>query len=266
MPELPRLTILGTSIASLTYDEAVTAIIDKAAQDAPAHAYVCAVNVHTTSIARRDPSFRAVLNGAMLALPDGKPLIWAHRFLGGRALSERVYGPTLMLKACEAAAERGLPVYLYGGAADVPEKLAAVLSGHYPKLRIVGAVSPPFRKNIAEDAALNVEIDAINASGAKIVFVALGAPKQERFMAQYAARIRPLQIGVGAAFDFHAGRVSQAPAWMQDAGLEWFFRFCAEPRRLWRRYLFYNPYFVARLFLQRLGLDAPSREAERAKP
>ncbi|HEY3320033.1 MAG TPA: WecB/TagA/CpsF family glycosyltransferase [Planctomycetota bacterium] len=262
--DIPRLTILGTRVASLTYNEAVEAIMELAAPG-PAHAYVCAVNVHTVSVARRDPGFREVLNGAFLALPDGKPLVWAHRLLGGRRLPDRVYGPTLMLHLCRAAAERGVPIYLYGGADGVAEKLGQTLKEQFPTLQVAGTCSPPFREEKTPDSRLpdsrlEAEIAAINASGARLVFVALGAPKQERFMARHAKEIEGLQIGVGAAFDFHTQRVKQAPAWMQGAGLEWLFRFCAEPRRLWRRYLVYNPYFVVRLMLQWLGLDGPSRD------
>jgi N-acetylglucosaminyldiphosphoundecaprenol N-acetyl-beta-D-mannosaminyltransferase len=286
MQGITCLPILGTRIASVTYDEAVAAILDEAEHKPQAHAYVCAVNVHVVSLARRDAKFREVINGALMNVPDGKPLIWAHKVLGGRRLTERVYGPTLMLKLCEGAAVRGLSVYLYGGAPGVPEKLAEVLTKRWPALKIAGTCAPPFRANgdkarkAGTDSQfpnsrelvsvpvfrpeLQREIEAINASGARLLFVALGAPKQEQFMHDHAAEIAPLQIGVGAAFDFHSGRVPQAPAWMQDAGLEWFFRFCAEPRRLWRRYLFYNPYFVARLMLQRFGMDGPSRELARA--
>jgi len=259
MAEFQMLTILGTRVASVDYAEAVRLILDRASQPAP-RAYVCAVNVHTVSIARRDPSFRDVLNGAYMSVPDGKPLIWAHRILKGRRLTDRVYGPTLMLKLCEAAAAQGRSVYLYGGKTGVPEKLAECLVAKIPALKIAGTFSPPFGDRSPDDPALLAEIDAINRSGASLVFVALGAPRQERFMRQNAARIDALQIGVGAAFDFHSGNLAQAPGWMQDSGLEWLFRFCAEPTRLWRRYLFYNPYFVARLLLQWAGLDGPSRE------
>lgn len=259
MQHVDFLPLLGTRIASVTYAEAVALIIDRAAQN-QGHAYVCAANVHSVSMARRSAEFRAVLNGALLTVPDGKPLIWAHRVLGGRRLTERVYGPTLMLKLCDAAAERKLPIYLYGGMPGVVENLARTLTTRYPGLQVAGTYSPPFGERAENDPELLKEIEAINASGCRLLFVSLGAPKQEYFMHRYAARIAPLQIGVGAAFDFHSGRVPQAPEWMQDAGLEWLFRFCAEPRRLWRRYLFYNPYFLARLALQRMGLDGPSRE------
>jgi N-acetylglucosaminyldiphosphoundecaprenol N-acetyl-beta-D-mannosaminyltransferase len=259
MHQLQYLPLLGTRIASVTYAEAVSLIIDRAAQG-NAHTYVCAANVHSVSMARRSADFRDVLNDSMLTVPDGKPLIWAHRLLGGRKLTERVYGPTLMLKLCEAAAARGLPIYLYGGKEGVVENLANALTTRYPGLNVAGTYSPPFSDRAEDDATLQKELSAINASGCRLVFISLGAPKQEWFMHRYAARLEPVQIGVGAAFDFHTGRVAQAPEWMQDAGLEWLFRFCAEPHRLWQRYLFYNPYFMARLMLQWLGLDGPSRE------
>jgi N-acetylglucosaminyldiphosphoundecaprenol N-acetyl-beta-D-mannosaminyltransferase len=170
----------------------------------------------------------------------------------------------LMLRLCEQAAQKNFPIYLYGATQQTVEKLSRVLTERIPGLIVAGAVAPPFTARSDDDPELLAEIDAINKSGARLVFVALGAPKQEFFMARNAARINPVQIGVGAAFDFHSGRVAQAPPWLQDAGLEWLFRFCCEPRRLWRRYLFYNPYFIARLTLQRFGLDRPSREMLRA--
>jgi N-acetylglucosaminyldiphosphoundecaprenol N-acetyl-beta-D-mannosaminyltransferase len=253
-PALPRLNILGTRVASLTYAEAVDCIVERASAYAPG-AFVCAANVHCVSMARRNSSYREALNRALLTLPDGMPLVWAHRFLGGRRLKQRVYGPTLMLKLCEAAAKNGLPVYLYGGAHGVAEKLGGILKSGYPGIQIAGSHAPEFGERNPGSPELQREIDAINASGARLLFVALGAPKQEFFMAQHANRIVPVQIGVGAAFNFHTGTVPQAPPWMQGAGLEWLFRFCAEPRRLWKRYLFYNPYFVARIMLQRAGLD-----------
>ncbi|MCY3023512.1 MAG: WecB/TagA/CpsF family glycosyltransferase, partial [Planctomycetota bacterium] len=151
MEAIAHLPILGTRIASVTYDEAVAVILDKAEREPHAHAYVCAANVHTVSLARRDAAFRETLNGALLAVPDGTPLVWAHRILGGRRIPGRVYGPTLMLKLCEGAAERGLSVYLYGGAAGVPEKLADVLKSRWPKLQIAGAFSPPFGERGPDD-------------------------------------------------------------------------------------------------------------------
>jgi len=261
MSDIQYLPLLGTRIASVTYAEAVEYILEYA-EKKDAHGYVCAANVHTVSMARRSSEFRRVLNSALLTVPDGKPLVWAHRVLGGRRITERVYGPTLMLKLCEAAAQRSIPIYLYGGAPEAVEKLAAVFTERFAGLKIAGHFSPPFAERTEDDPFLLKELDTINRSGARLIFVSLGAPKQEWFMHRYAARLSGLQIGVGAAFDFHSGRVPQAPEWMQGAGLEWLFRFCAEPRRLWRRYLIYNPYFIAHLALQRLGMDGPSKELE----
>ena len=259
LPPVQRLNILGTHIASVTYAEAVEAVLARASERKPG-AYVCAANVHCVSMARHDPSYRAVLNGALLTVPDGMPLVWAHHILGGRKLPGRVYGPTLMLELCAAAAQREAPIYLYGGAPGVPEQLALILQQGHPNLRVAGVCAPPFGDRPADDPGLLREIDAINASGAQIVFIALGAPKQERFMALHASRISAVQIGVGAAFNFHTGTVPQAPAWMQGAGLEWLHRFCSEPRRLWKRYVFHNTHFVARLALQRAGIDRTGSE------
>lgn len=263
-PSFERLNILGSRIASVTYAEAVELILARA-KDAKPGAYVCAANVHCVSMARHDPAYRDVLNRALLTVPDGMPLVWAHKLLGGRRLKDRVYGPTLMLHLCTAAAQRGVPIYLYGGAPGVPEKLAEILRQGLPNLQIAGVCAPPFGDRADNDPQLQREIDAINASGARLLFVALGAPKQEFFMARHADKIVPVQMGVGAAFNFHTGTVRQAPAWMQGAGLEWLYRFCREPRRLWKRYLLYNPYFVARLALQRAGLDAAAQTDERSE-
>lgn len=251
------LSIIGTRIGSVTYDEAVAIVLD-AARNPLAHAYVCAVSVHGLAMARKDPAFRKVLNSSMLNVPDGRPLVWSHRLLGGRNLPDRVYGPTFMLRLCEAAAREKIPIYLYGAAAGVPEQLRETLVARFPSLIVAGAFSPPYGDRRPDDPALLREIEAINASGAKMLFVGLGAPRQEIFMHAQAGRINPVQIGVGAAFDFHTGRLSQAPNWMQKSGLEWFYRLCAEPRRLWRRYLFSIPYFLMHLFLQKLGLDPVS--------
>lgn len=262
MQPLACLPILGTRVASVNYDEAVAAILAAAA--APqAHSYVCVVNVHSVSMARLDERYRRVLNGALMAVPDGAPLIWAHWLLRGRRLRERVYGPALTLRLCEAAAAQDVPVYFYGGKPAVVAALAERMARRFPGLKIAGAFSPPFGERESGDPQLQRELAEINSSGARLVFVGLGAPKQEYFMARHADTINAVQIGVGAAFDFHAGCVPQAPAWMQGMGLEWLFRLCCEPRRLWRRYVYYNPYFAVRLGLQWLGCDRPSRELAR---
>ncbi|HEV2998545.1 MAG TPA: WecB/TagA/CpsF family glycosyltransferase, partial [Solirubrobacteraceae bacterium] len=187
-------------------------------------------------------TMRAVL-GATLAVPDGQPLVWALRSLG-HAHATRVYGPDLMLAFCARAALEGTPIYLYGGRDEgALELLEGRLRERFPGLHIAGGYSPPFRELSAEEEER--VIAEIEASGAAVVWVGIGQPKQERWMHRMRPRLStPLLVGVGAAFDFHAGLVPQAPGWMQRAGLEWSYRLAREPRRLWRRYARYNPRFV----------------------
>lgn len=206
--------------------------------------YVTAAAVNLVMSAREDPQTRAAVLGATLAVPDGQPLVWALRVLGHRGAT-RVYGPDLMARYCERAARTGTPVYLYGG--RTPEALALLercLRERFPGLNIVGGYSPPLRElTAAEEDSVSAAIDA---SGAQVVWVGTGQPKQERWMARMRPRLSAsLLVGVGAAFDFHAGLVPQAPTWMQRSGLEWAYRLSREPRRLWRRYARYNPRFVA---------------------
>lgn len=212
--------------------------------------YVCVANVHMTMVAFDDDGFRRTVNSADLVTPDGMPLVWMLKRLGVAAAT-RVYGPTLTLHVCEAAARQNVPIGLYGG---TPASLAAmqqVMAERYPSLRIAYAYAPPFRPlTQAEDDAV---VKEILTSGTRVLFVGLGCPKQERWMAQHVERLPLVQLGVGAAFDFHSGRVRQAPAWLQDRGLEWAFRLAMEPRRLWRRYLYTNPRFVLNAGLQLLG-------------
>ncbi|HSZ69059.1 MAG TPA: WecB/TagA/CpsF family glycosyltransferase [Solirubrobacteraceae bacterium] len=211
---------------------------------ADARAYVTAAAVNLVMSAREDPATRAAVLGATLALPDGQPLVWALRALG-HARATRVYGPDLMAHYCARAARAGTPMYLYGG--RTPAALALLeerLRARFPGLRIAGGYSPPFRALSADEEARVVT--AIDESGARIVWVGIGQPKQELWMHRMRPRLRaPLLVGVGAAFDFHAGLVRQAPPWMGRSGLEWAYRLAREPRRLWRRYARYNPRFVA---------------------
>jgi N-acetylglucosaminyldiphosphoundecaprenol N-acetyl-beta-D-mannosaminyltransferase len=207
-------------------------------------AYVTAAAVNLVMSAREDPDTRSAVLGATLAVPDGQPLVWALRALGN-ARATRVYGPDLMAGFCARAAADGTPMYLYGGRTD--DALALLerrLCERFPGLRIVGGYSPPFRELSAEEEQRIVA--AIESSGASVVWVGTGQPKQERWMWKMRPRLSaPLLVGVGAAFDFHAGLVPQAPPWMQRNGLEWAYRLSREPRRLWRRYARYNPMFVA---------------------
>jgi N-acetylglucosaminyldiphosphoundecaprenol N-acetyl-beta-D-mannosaminyltransferase len=214
--------------------------------------YVSVCNVHTVIECQHDVAMQKAVNGATIATPDGMPLVWL-----GRAKSEcnvsRVYGPDLMLALCSLSAQNGYSHYFYGGAEGTPQRLAGNLIALYPGLQIAGGYSPPFRPLSAEeDARIIAEI---NAAKPDILWVGLGTPKQDLWMAAHRDQLTaPVLIAVGAAFDFHTGRKSQAPLWMQRNGLEWFYRLLSEPRRLWRRYLLYNPLFVALVLLQELGL------------
>jgi N-acetylglucosaminyldiphosphoundecaprenol N-acetyl-beta-D-mannosaminyltransferase len=214
--------------------------------------YVTAAAVNLVMCAREDPDARAALLGATLAVPDGQPLVWALRALGNPRAT-RIYGPDLMARFCERAAREQIPIYLYGGRTpEALELLEAKLRERFPGLLIAGGLSPPFRALSAEEQ--DSMVAAIDSSGAAVVWVGTGQPKQEKWMAQMRPRLRaPLLVGVGAAFDFHAGLVSQAPPWMQRNGLEWIYRLSREPRRLWRRYARYNPWFLACFLRQYAG-------------
>lgn len=207
--------------------------------------YVCVTGVHGVMESQQDADLRAIHNRSGLTTPDGMPMVWAGRYAGLRDV-DRVYGPDLMLALCAVGVDRGWRMYFYGGKEGVPDQLAARLSRLYPGLKVAGTYSPPFRRLSAdEDAAI---VAMINDSGADIVWVGLSTPKQERWMAAHIGRLDAFALlGVGAAFDFHAGLVRQAPKWMQRSGLEWLFRLSQEPRRLWRRYLANNPRFVAKI-------------------
>ncbi len=242
-PEPPeRAAVLDIPLAVSDYDEVIDWMEAMVAADA--RGYVTAAAVNLVMSAQEDRETLAATLAATLAVPDGQPLVWALRALG-HARATRVYGPDLMAKFCERAARAGIPMYLYGGRTPAAlELLEARLSERFPGIRIVGGFSPPFRDltPAEEDAA----VAAIDVSGAAVVWVGTGQPKQEKWMRRMRPRLSaPLLVGVGAAFDFHAGLVSQAPGWMQRNGLEWVYRLSREPRRLWRRYARYNPLFVA---------------------
>lgn len=204
--------------------------------------YVCVTGVHGVMESQDDPALLEVHNRSGLTVPDGMPLVWSCR-RAGHPDTARVYGPDLTLALLERAAARGWSSYFYGGADGVAQDLARTMSERFPGLVVAGTWTPPFRPlTAAEDAEI---VARINASGADLVWVGLSTPKQERWMSDHRARLdAPVLIGVGAAFDFHTGRVRQAPVWMRSRGLEWLFRLLVEPRRLWRRYLRNNPRFV----------------------
>jgi N-acetylglucosaminyldiphosphoundecaprenol N-acetyl-beta-D-mannosaminyltransferase len=198
------------------------------------------------------------LNHSFLNTPDGMPTVWLGRLQGFKGM-RRVYGPDLMLRVCELSASRGYSHFFYGGQAGVAQELRARLEQRFRGLRVVGVFEPPFRPlNAAEEQAL---IRQVAAARPDVLWVGLSTPKQERFMAQYWQKLdATLLFGVGAAFDFHAGKVQQAPRWMQQCGLEWLFRLGCEPRRLWKRYLKNNPLFLLRAASQLSGLKRYSLE------
>ncbi len=240
--------VLEVPLALIDYERTLD-WIDAAVQTRE-RGYLCACNVHTVMASREDPELRAALLASSLNVPDGQPLVWAINALG-HPLAGRVYGPELMARACaRAASDPERRFYLYGGRNQgALVQLALTLRQRYTGVKIVGGYSPPHRPLTAEER--DAVIDEINRSRADVVWVGIGVPKQEKWMAQLRAELEaPVLVGVGAAFDFHAGLVPQAPSWLQEAGLEWAYRLAQEPRRLWRRYLRYNPRFVAAFAVQ----------------
>ncbi|MFB0516187.1 MAG: WecB/TagA/CpsF family glycosyltransferase [Candidatus Neomarinimicrobiota bacterium] len=232
-----------------TYDQATRQILDMAHDGRGG--YVCVCTVHMVMEGHDDPEFQRIVNGADLVTPDGMPLVWGLKLLGVRE-AERVYGPTLTPVVCREAAKQEVMVGFYGGTEEVLSLMQTNLKARYPSLEIAYAYSPPFRSLTAEESGQVVK--DIQASGAKILFVGLGCPKQERWMASYKERLPGVvMLGVGAAFDFIAGMKPQAPGWMQRAGLEWLFRLLTEPRRLWKRYIVHNPRFMLYFAQQLLG-------------
>jgi N-acetylglucosaminyldiphosphoundecaprenol N-acetyl-beta-D-mannosaminyltransferase len=233
--------VLGVPLAMTTYDGAMDVMDGMVARRE--RGYVCAVAVHAVTVAQRDPEMRAALLGSSLTVPDGMPLVWAVNLLG-ESLPHRVYGPELMRRYTRRCAEKGHRVWLYGGRDQGSlAQLALNLRRDNPGIRIVGGYSPPFRELDAQEETELVK--RINADRPDVLWVGTGVPRQEKWMARMRDRIDvPVMSAVGAAFDFHAGRISQAPTWMQDRGLEWTYRIAQEPRRLLPRYLYYNPAFL----------------------
>jgi N-acetylglucosaminyldiphosphoundecaprenol N-acetyl-beta-D-mannosaminyltransferase len=234
--------ILGVPIAMTNYEHAMNVMDGLIARRE--RGYVCAVAVHAVMVSQRDPEMRAALLGSTLTVPDGMPLVWAANILGER-LEGRVYGPELMDRYCARSSTKGHRVWLYGGRDQGSlMQLALNLRRRHPGIDIVGGYSPPFRPlSGAEEDDL---VEQINHARPDILWVGIGVPKQEKWMALMRDRLEvPVMCAVGAAFDFHSGRVSQAPPWMQARGLEWIYRIAQEPRRLLPRYVYYNPRFLA---------------------
>lgn len=243
-----RVAVQGVLIDVLDWQQAIERI--EALGSRRQSSYVAICNSHSVVTAADDPEFRLALSQADMATADGMPVAWMMRRLGYPD-QQRINGPDLMLHYCEAAARSGTSIYLYGSTDPVLAQLVGRLETLFPGLRIAGTYSPPFRPlTEVEDAEICRRIDE---SGAGVVFVSLGCPKQEKWMHAHRGRIPAVMIGVGAAFDYHAGTLSRAPAWMRDRGLEWLHRLASEPRRLWKRYLVTNTLFAVRAVRQLLG-------------
>ncbi len=243
--EQSKRQVINSRIDGTSYAEACEQILAWAKEQKSC--YVIPANVHVVMTAFWRESYRQIVNNAAIVTPDGMPLVWALRLFGLKQ-QKRVYGPDLMLTCCDRAQTEQVPIYLYGSTPAVLTKLEHNLKQWYPNLIIAGSYSPPFRPLTPQET--ETEIKWINEAGSGIIFVALGCPKQEEWMAQQVGKIQAVMIGVGAAFAFHSQEVSQAPRWLMKLGLEWLYRLATEPRRLWQRYLINNPVFLILLTLQ----------------
>ncbi len=235
----PVVTVISTPVYATSYIDACDRI--RSWVEARKSCYIVAANVHVVMTAYWQRQYQQIINQAALVTPDGMPLVWALRLLGVKGQA-RVYGPDLMLAWCDRAAQLKMPIYLYGGTESMLKKLQQNLTQRFPDLAIAGSYAPPFRALTVDEELADVQ--RINNSGATVVFVGLGCPKQEEWMARQQGKVTAVMIGVGAAFSFHSGEVAQAPRWMMKLGLEWLYRFSQEPKRLWQRYCINNPTFV----------------------
>jgi len=244
-------SILGIGVNVIDYDGTVARVIESA--HAKENCTVSALAVHGVMSGALDSAQKYRLNRLDIVTPDGQPVRWALRLLHGEALKDRVYGPNLTLKICEQAEQEGLSIFLFGSRLEVLEKLASRLSDLFPTLKIAGMEPSAFRTGNRDESEILAQ--RILSSGADIVFVGLGCPRQEIFAFENADRLSLPIIAVGAAFDFHAGLLAQAPPWMQERGLEWLYRLTREPGRLWRRYLYLNPAYCLLLVAQMFKLE-----------
>ena len=231
--------ILSMRVDIVNYYDACRLIFKAAHQNSGA--YVCVSNVHMCMETFDDPGFKKVVNAADLVVPDGKPIVWSQILLGEKKASQ-VRGSDLLIKICKEAEKSDIPIGLYGGTEASLQNFIAFLKIKFPKLNIPFAVSPPFRNLLREEDETYTKM--INNSGIKILFIGIGCPKQEKWMAAHKDRLTCVMVGVGAAFDFFSGQKKHAPRWMQHTGLEWVFRLFSDPKRLWKRYLKHNPRFL----------------------
>lgn len=238
-----RVDVLGVHVSAIDMQMALDTIEGWVSDRTPT--YVCVTGVHGVMESQRDDHLRQIHNRSGMTTPDGMPLVWCGRRAGASGM-ERVYGPDLMLGLMERAARHRWRVFFYGSAPGVAEELAENLGRRFPGFVTAGLLSPPYR-DLTDDETVQIS-DQINGASPDLVWVGLSTPKQERWMDRFRPYLdAPVLIGVGAAFDIHAGRLPQAPRWMQDRGLEWLYRLIKEPRRLWKRYLSNNPRFVWRI-------------------
>jgi N-acetylglucosaminyldiphosphoundecaprenol N-acetyl-beta-D-mannosaminyltransferase len=250
MRNLGKRNVLGVLIDAVDYEAAVAFVFECVGQKRGA--IISALAVHGVMTGKLDPEHRFRLNNFDLLVPDGQPVRWVMNWLHGTELRDRVYGPTLMQKICERAASEATPIYLYGSTKTILASLVESLTMKFPGIRIVGSEPSAFRK-LSPDEKTAIE-QRIRLTGASIVFVGLGCPRQETFAYELRNTVSAPVLAVGAAFPLLAGLLPQAPFWMQRLGLEWLFRLLVEPRRLWRRYLYLNPAYLVLVALQRLGL------------
>ncbi len=259
-----KVNLLGVQIAAVDYDAAVSKIVEAAHQRQPLGVSALAVHGVMTGVTDREHCFR--LNQLEMVVPDGQPVRWAINALHGTQLPDRVYGPNLMLKVCEAAAQERLPIFLFGSNENTLRQLESNLKAQFPTIEIVGKRPSRFRRMTTEES--EQLISEIRASGARITMVGIGCPRQEVWAFEFKNELAMPVLAVGAAFAFHSGELAQAPAWMQDRGLEWLYRLTREPSRLWKRYLFLNPAYLSLFALQatRLLTLKPSRGVEPRDP
>lgn len=245
-----RFSVLGVGVSAISLQQAVDLIVDACKKRVKG--YVSVTGVHGVIEAQDDPAFRNILNDSFLCTPDGMPNVWLGKLHGHRHMT-RVYGPDLMLDLFAVSAREGLRHFFYGGANGVAVELKEKLEARFPGIQVVGTYEPPFRPlNPDEESNL---VKRVEEARPDVFWVGLSTPKQEKFMAAYLSKLdTSIMIGVGAAFDFHAGRVRQAPRWIQRSGFEWLYRLCCEPRRLWKRYFRNNPRFLWMICGQGLGL------------
>ena len=244
-----KYSILGVNVHAVNYDSAVATIVSAA--ETKSACAVSALAVHGVMTGFMDPVQARRLNGMDLVVPDGQPVRWALWWLHKKRLPDRVYGPELTLRVAQAFADRGLSIYLYGSKQETLTKFAQNLTQKFPKLKIAGMEPSKFRR-LSEEERLELA-ERIKASGANAVFLGLGCPRQEIWAYEYRNLLNLPILAVGAAFDFHAGTLPQAPKAMQDLGLEWLYRLIQEPKRLWRRYVILNPLYLWNILLQYLG-------------